>query len=360
MLNSEQESKLKEFIDIFKKYSKTESFKADTIDREKRRDYFSKLTREKIQGMDKFLFGEIVSKLWASGFWGNKDYLINNILSQNNFEALKEDLSKIFFEIEDSQDKYNEFREKIKGLGPSSMTELFCLISPEKYGIWNDKARKALKILKFDEDLPVEKYSINGEQYKKFNSILKEIALSLEKNGFKEVNLLFVDYFLYEVWKNGDIKEKVEIEKEESLIFDHEEMKEYVREIGEALGFETDTEKKVAYGAIVDVIWKAKIGNLGVVIYAFEVQSKGSTDSLILNLQKAKSNRSVQKLIVVSDSLQNNKIKREIEGLPEEIRKAFSFWDVNDVKITHQKLSEVKESIDKLDLVKDEFEIERG
>lgn len=57
-------------------------------------------------------------------------------------------------------------------------------------------------------------------------------------------------------------------------------------EIGELLGFESRAEVKIAAGAVVDAVWEAKIGNMGKAIYVFEVQSKGSIDSLLLNLSR--------------------------------------------------------------------------
>ncbi|MBA7703984.1 hypothetical protein ES703_112781 [subsurface metagenome] len=246
----------------------------------------------------------------------------------------------------------------IKGLGPSSITELLCLTHPKEYGIWNDKARKALKILRFEGELPVNKYKIDGQEYKKFNEILKQIAYRLEANGFKDVDLLFVDYFLYEIWKDGSIEKPMKKATLELEDFDHDEIVDKLIEIGEGLGFDTDPKKKVGKGAVVDLVWRVKITNLGTIIYVFEVQRKGSIDSLIVNLQKAKRNASVQKLIVVSNKTQLENIKRSVEGLSEDFRKDLSFWDIVDVENTYQKLSEVKKSIEKLDLVKDEFEIE--
>lgn len=68
----------------------------------------------------------------------------------------------------------------------------------------------------------------------------------------------------------------------------HDEIKEKLVAIGELLGFDSRSEVKIATGAVVDAIWEAKIGNMGKAIYVFEVQSKGSIDSLILNLKKLK------------------------------------------------------------------------
>ena len=184
---------------------------------------------------------------------------------------------------------------------------------------------------------------------------VRETEEKLRKAGFEDADLLIVDYFLYEVWRTGDITQKIEIREPEEYDFDHNEIRDFIRDIGMWLGFEAETEKIIGHGARVDVIWRAKIANLGVVTYVFEVHKSGSIDSLILNLQKAIRNPTVQKVIAVSDKKQLERIKKEIQGLSEDFIRALSFWDAYDVERTHEKLSEVIKSIEKLELVKSEF-----
>jgi hypothetical protein len=101
-----------------------------------------------------------------------------------------------------------------------------------------------------------------------------------------------LDFFLYEVAQSakGTVEVGVRPERELRLQegeFDHDEIRDLLADIGGSLGFDTDTEVKVAHGARVDVVWRARIANLGLVTYVFEVHRSGSMDSLILNLQKA-------------------------------------------------------------------------
>ena len=117
------------------------------------------------------------------------------------------------------------------------------------------------------------------------------------------------------------------------------------------LGFETETEVTIAAGARVDVVWRSRIGNLGTVTYIFEVQSGGSIDSLILNLQKAKSNPTVQKIVAVSDDVQLAKIEKETDGLPGEFTKALAFWRISDVQTVSEHLQSAMSVIEKLGLV---------
>lgn len=100
-------------------------------------------------------------------------------------------------------------------------------------------------------------------------------------------------------------------------------------------------------------VWEAKIGNMGKAIYVFEVQSKGSIDSLILNLKKAQSNAAVQAVVAVADEEQLAKIIRESAGVIDE--KSLRTWDSEDVLAVYDSLVRAHESINKLALVPESF-----
>ena len=164
--------------------------------------------------------------------------------------------------------------------------------------------------------------------------------------------MLFVDFFLYEV-SGETIDEKPPVQVAET--FDHDEVRDLIESIGGMLGFDADTEVKVAHGAKVDDVWRAKIGNLGLVTYVFEVHKSGSIDSLLLNLQKAKSSPTVQKVIAVSDERQLEQIKNEAEGLPEEFRRCLAFWRVAEVKKVSENLQSAIDVINGLGLIQGTF-----
>jgi hypothetical protein len=353
-LNEEQRKKIREYIKLFKKYSESEEYQRDLEERKAREKFLSEaLRKDRIESMTEFDFGEIISKLWATGIWTNKEYLVQKIINDNGLDKIKERLKDLLYGQEPFEKRFDRFVRNVKGLGPASITEILCFFNPKEYGIWNDKARKALKILGFENVLPLKKYQISGRDYIKFNQVAKNIAEELREAGFKDADLLMLDYFLYEVWRAGELKQ---VEKEpKKYVFDHDEIRDFIRDIGLSLGFEAETEKTIGHGARVDVIWRAKIANLGVVTYVFEVHKSGSIDSLVLNLQKAIRNPTVQKVIAVSDKEQLEKIKKEVQGLPDDFIRALSFWDAYEVEQIHEKLSEVIKSIEKLELVKSEF-----
>jgi len=91
------------------------------------------------------------------------------------------------------------------------------------------------------------------------------------------------------------------------------------------------------------------------VTYVFEVHKSGSIDSLLLNLQRAKSNPTVQKVVAVSDETQLEKIRHESEGLPEEFRRALGFWRVEEVEKVGQGLQSAIEIVNRLGLVQRAF-----
>ena len=91
----------------------------------------------------------------------------------------------------------------------------------------------------------------------------------------------------------------------------------------------------------------------GKAIYVFEVQIKGSTDSMILNLRKAQSNAAVQAVVAVADETQLTKILTESKGVIDE--KSLRIWDAEDVLIVYDALTRAHESINKLALVPESF-----
>lgn len=341
----------------FHEFRKSVDFQEGMDSKIKHREWALKiLDKNELKNMNEIVFGEFISNLWASRFWGNKDYLVQKIIDDNGIDKIKTQFYDLLYGKGLFKERFDKVIKEIKGLGPSSLTEILCLFNSEKFSIWTDRTRKALSILKF-YNLPLKKYFISGEEYENINETLMLIAKKLQDLDMSDADLLAVDYFLYEFWYSK--KEKIgkkEKDEEESFEFDHDEVRDFVKEIGVQLGFETDIEKPIATGSRVDIVWRAKIANLGVVTYVFEVHKKGSIDSLILNLQKALNNPTVQKIIAISNKEQIEKISQEVKSLPENFRKSLTFWEVFDVIKTHEKLSEVMLSINKLELVKSQFE----
>jgi len=356
-LNKAQQSLVREYIPVYQDYAKSDSAVRDRRERQGRIDLFATLTRDRVLQMDEADILAVITQLWATQFWKNQKYILDRIISANGLEKLREGLADLLCGEASVADRYDRFLDSIKHLGPASITEMLASKEPERCAIWNDKARRALTILGFAADLPLTKYRITGAELARFNNVCGAIAGVLAKAGLEKPNLFGVDYYLYEVAqappRHGQPPAKTGAKGE----FDHDEMGEHLRDIGLWLGFQADVRQKISHGAEVDVLWRAQIGNLGVVTYVFEVQRGGSIDSLILNLQKARANPTVQKVVAVSDAAQLERIRNETVGLPAEFRDALALLSVDDVETVYASLSKAMSIVEQLELVKDLFPI---
>ncbi|MBI5389087.1 hypothetical protein HZB01_01775 [Candidatus Woesearchaeota archaeon] len=196
-LTTEQKENIKQYIEKFKDFLKTERAKEWEEDRKHRTEFIQKaLSKEHISNLTEDEFREIVKNLWASQFWGNKNYLLDKILKNNSLPKLREELNDLIYGKEPLEKRFDKFKKNIKGLGPSSITEILLFVSPNDYCIWNDKPKSVLPFLKINL-LPekVYKYQIDGSDYVKCNNALTLIKNELRKSGFEHADFIDVDFF---------------------------------------------------------------------------------------------------------------------------------------------------------------------
>ena len=325
-----------------------------------RKLYYQSFTKDKLLSMSEDEFLEYISKLWSMLIWGNKKYVVDKLIADNGFTALKKQLADLLYGINPIEKRWDIFLNSVKGMGPATISELLTYANPQEYVIFNKTTILCFGYLDIS-DMPKYNYQYTGKKYMEVCTIAKEIAQELKKFGAENYDLLAVDYFLWDEILPLAEKKSAEIPVSESkkptTVSDskslHDEIKEKLVAIGELLGFDSRSEVKITAGAVVDAIWEAKIGNMGKAIYVFEVQSKGSIDSLILNLKKAQSNAAVQAVVAVADEGQLSKIIRESAGVIDE--KSLRTWDSEDVLAVYDSLVRAHESINKLALVPESF-----
>ena len=304
---------LKKEIELYKNCKENNQEAFD--DRAERIAYYKFYDKDKLLKITEEDFVEYIGKLWASNMYGNKKYLVNKMIDSNGgYENLLKILSEFLFGVSGIEKRWDKFYKECKFFGPSSMSELLAYLYPDDFALMNSQVIKALSYLGYDK-LPHYNYQYTGKNYIKVCDIVKELKNELIKVGIECENLLAVDYFLWEV-------------------ADHA------------------VEVQVAKGAKVDAVWSVNIGNMGRVIYVFEVQTKGSIDSLILNLQKAANNKAVQAVVAVSDEKQLIDIKNESEPLHAIDIKLWNYESVNEV---FENLSKASDVINKLGLVPQDF-----
>ena len=344
-----------------KKKSNAAYYEENWTERKERKEYYQSFTKDKLIAMTEDEFLEYISKLWSMLIWGNKKYVVDKLIADNGFDALKKQLAELLYGSSSIEKRWDIFLKSIKGMGPATISELLTYANPQEYVIFNKTTILCYGYLDIP-DMPKYNYQYTGKKYAEVCAIAKEIATELQKAGAEDYDLLAVDYFMWDEIlplaekKTSDtpatpeVKKPVDVTDSKSL---HDEIKEKLVAIGELLGFDSRSEVKITTGAVVDAVWEAKIGNMGKAIYVFEVQSKGSIDSLILNLKKAQSNAAVQAVVAVADEEQLAKIIRESAGVIDE--KSLRTWDSEDVLAVYDSLVRAHESINKLALVPESF-----
>lgn len=356
-------NKLQSAIKQFSKNRKNNSayYEENWAERKERKEYYQSFTKDKLIAMTEDEFYEYISKLWSMLIWGNKKYVVDRLISDNGFSSLKKHLAELLYGSNHIEKRWDVFLKSIKGMGPATISELLTYSNPQEYVIFNKTTILCYGYLDIP-DMPKYNYQYTGKKYSEVCNIAKEIATELKKAGAEDYDLLAVDYFMWDeilpfaekkAPETTDIstsKKPVNVNDSKSL---HDEIQEKLVAIGELLGFDSRSEVKITTGAVVDAVWEAKIGNMGKAIYVFEVQSKGSIDSLILNLKKAQSNAAVQAVVAVADEEQLAKIISESAGVIDE--KSLRTWDSEDVLSVYDSLVRAHESINKLALVPESF-----
>lgn len=356
------EKKLKSAIAVFVKNKKTNAayYEDNWTERRERKAYYQSFTKDKLLAMTEEDFFEFISRLWSMLIWGNKKYVVDKLIADNGFAELKKHLAELLYGTAPIEKRWNTFLKSVKGMGPATISELLTYANPNEYVIFNKTTILCYTYLDIP-DMPKYNYQYTGKKFTEVCAIAKEISAELKAAGAEDYDLLAVDYFLWdEVLPLAEKKEPAALESvpvvpktardSKSL---HDEIKEKLVAIGELLGFESRSEVKITTGAVVDAVWEAKIGNMGKAIYVFEVQSKGSIDSLILNLKKAQGNAAVQAVVAVADEEQLAKIIRESRGVIDE--KDLRTWNSDDVLAVYDSLVRAHESINKLALVPESF-----
>ncbi|OPY74081.1 MAG: hypothetical protein A4E62_00056 [Syntrophorhabdus sp. PtaU1.Bin002] len=361
-------SLLRDHIERYKVKLKSdpEKYTKDLYERTERAVFYQSWTADRLSKMTEEDLHGYLTKLWAMMIWGNKKYAIDKILSDNGLDIVKKHLIDLVWGTKPVAERWDTFRKSVKGFGSAMMSEILCHSHPSDNLLWNRRVYVGLAYLGV-KNLPRYDYQMTGKKYEELSGVGKAIAKEMVAQEIADVTLLTVDYFIWdelhedklsEIFVKGKEEKKAEasikaVDKETSD-FIHNEVRDKLAEIGTWLGFTSQTERKVADGSKVDTIWEATIGNMGRVIYVFEVQTKGSIDSLLLNLLKALNNPAVQGVVAVSDPDQLATIKKQA-ALVGDLNKKLKYWDYQQVLQIHEALQMVNESINSLGLVPQGF-----
>ena len=56
--------------------------------------------------------------------WGNKRFVVDKLIADNGFEALKKHLAELLYGSPSFEKRWNTFLKEVKGMGPSTISEL--------------------------------------------------------------------------------------------------------------------------------------------------------------------------------------------------------------------------------------------
>ncbi len=334
---------------------------AEQEDRETAAAQTRSYIKERLLALTEEELYDYLSPLWAMLMWGNKHYQIDNIIEANGMPLLRKQLANLVYGEDSIEKRWDEFRNKVKGIGPAMMSELLCKTYPEQYLIWNRKTHNGFTLLQIS-GIPRYESSLTGKTYAYLSAQGRDILAFAKKHGNRGLrDMLTLNTFIWHNLQQAPDGEESHPKQADKLpetakesAFVHNDIRDKLADIGRFLGFHAEIEKKVATGAVVDTVWEATIGNMGRIIYVFEVQTSGSIDSLIMNLMKASGNNAVQGIVAVSDSRQIEKIKRETHSL-RDIKDRLICWDYTEVLKVHESLQYVNETINTLGLVPQGF-----
>ena len=201
---------LKKHVGIYKQNFEKDPEKRtrDLAERKDRIDYYQSWTKALILAMTVDGLYEYISKLWAMLIWGNKKYIIDKMIQDNGFVMLNKELSELVWGTSPLIKRGDGFLKNVKGFGPATISEILCHVYPDKCMLWNRRAYVGLNYLGI-EGLPRYNYQMTGKKYWDLSGEAQKIAEEMRTSGVENVNLLTVDYFIWDELQVEDNLSKI-------------------------------------------------------------------------------------------------------------------------------------------------------
>ena len=177
-----------DLISYVKKYAaNAETYKEEAQQRKDRSNYYKSYNPKKIKSMSEDDMYEYISKLWSMLIWGNKKYIVDKLINDNGFEALKDHLIELLYGKKTIEERWDHFHKDVKGLGPASMSELLSNVSPDEYVIFNKNTVICFNYLGI-LDMPKYDYQYSGKKYVEVCNAAKEIAVLMEQKELPDTS----------------------------------------------------------------------------------------------------------------------------------------------------------------------------
>ena len=126
---------LKKHINKFVKHSieKPKEFANYYNERLEICSFYQGYDKDKILKMTEEDVYEYVAPLWAMLIWGNKSYVVNNLIIDNGLEVLRQEIAELVWGSNKIEERWDRFRKNIKGIGPAMMSEILCKSHPNDF-----------------------------------------------------------------------------------------------------------------------------------------------------------------------------------------------------------------------------------
>lgn len=197
---------IKNYIKQYLKWREEQKEK-ELAEREERVSWYkAKMgSHEKIKNFTEKDLHELIEKLWALQFWRNKSYKVNKLIKDNGLDKLKAAFINLLYSEQPVAKKWDDFRKSIKGLGPSSLSEILTLVFPDRYGIMNMKPLTVLPYIGLLTEKETKNISYgytSGRDYERFMEALQKVREELKNNGLPEADFIDVDFFIWYLFEH--------------------------------------------------------------------------------------------------------------------------------------------------------------
>jgi hypothetical protein len=185
---------LKTHIANFRHWLKTDTDKAPRWEEERRERlawYHTHLGKDHISKITQGEFAFLIKSLWASNIFKNKDYKVGRLIQDNGLDKLRASLEELLYGEDSIEKRWDSFRSSIKGLGPSSLSEILTFHNPQEHALVNLKPYKVLPRL----GLTIDSVS-DGRSYCRAVEDIGRIKKELEGNGVPDVDFILTDFFI--------------------------------------------------------------------------------------------------------------------------------------------------------------------
>ena len=121
--------------------------KEDLAERENHAKEMRKYDKNRLLNMSAEDIYDLLSPLWAMAMWGNKHYKIDNLIETNTIELMRAQFANLLYGKDSLAKRWDEFRQKVKGIGPAIMSEILNKAFPDECILWNSKTKTGFTIL---------------------------------------------------------------------------------------------------------------------------------------------------------------------------------------------------------------------